>query len=236
MATVTKRSAPNIIFDHDLGDNFSLRIPADAHTLAGFRRWVLSNEFPEKQPVTFLHGDIYLHMPKENIFSHAAVKTAVAGHILGLNQNLDLGDFFINGVLVSNEAADVSNNPDIVGVLWASLDGGMVRYVPNKKNQEMEIEGSPDWIVEIVSDGSVTKDKVDLRNAYHQAGVREYWIIDARGEGIEFQVLAWRKNGYVAASADKDGWRRSRVFDRAFKLTRVKGRRGEWRYTLASKE
>ena len=214
MATTLKHSAPTIIVDHDLDNDLLLHIPADAHTLAGFRRWVLSDEFPEKQPVTFLNGEIYLDMTKENIFYHAAVKTAVAAPVIVLNEELDLGDFYINGVLVTNEEADVSNNPDMVGILWKSLESGKVRYVTSKKKQEMEIEGSPDWILEIVSDSSVTKDKYDLRRAYHKAGIREYWIIDARGENLEFQVLHWRKTGYAAAP-NNDGWQRSRVFGAA---------------------
>jgi Uma2 family endonuclease len=103
----------------------------------------------------------------------------------------------------------------MVGILWESLESGIVRYVVNKKNQGMEIEGSPDWLLEIGSDGSVKKDKRDLRKAYHEAGVREYWIIDARGAEIDFQILHWRKTAYVAAP-NKDGWQRSRVIGAAF--------------------
>ena len=36
-----------------------LRIPAEAHTLDGFRRWALSDEFPEKLKVMFLAGEVY---------------------------------------------------------------------------------------------------------------------------------------------------------------------------------
>ncbi len=213
-------------------DAAALRIPRDAHTLAGFRRWVLSKDFPEKQPVMYLHGEIYLYMSKENIFTHAAVKTPVALTVGGLFREFDLGHFYINGVLVTNVEADISNNPDMVGVLWESLANGKVRYNTNAKNQEMEIEGSPDWLLEIVSDGSVEKDKVALRSAYHEAGVREYWIIDARGNEIEF--LHWRKSGYVAAKY-KAGWLHSRILDRDFRLSRERDQRGGWRYELAVK-
>jgi Uma2 family endonuclease len=221
----------SIFADSELDANLVFHVPRDAHTLAGFRRWVLSDEFPEKQPVLFLRGEIYLFMPKEDVFTHAAVKTAVSGCIYNLNQELDLGDFYINGILVSNVEADLSGNPDMVGILWESLDSGKVRYVQNAKGRAVEVEGSPDWVLEIVSDNSVKKDKRDLRDAYHKAGVNEYWIIDARGEEIEFQILNWRKTGYVAAN-HKAGWHRSRVFGRSFRLTRKRDRRGAWRYAL----
>jgi hypothetical protein len=45
-----------------------LHISQDALTLAGFRAWVLSDKFPEKQPVTILNEEIYLDMSKEDIF------------------------------------------------------------------------------------------------------------------------------------------------------------------------
>jgi len=225
-------TSPASTLNRKLNDDFVLHIPRDAYTLAGFRRWALSAEFPEKQPVMFLNGEIYLFVPKENINSHAAVKTPVAVKLGGIFAESDMGDFFINGVLVTNIDADLSKNPDMVGILWESLESGKVRYVTNEDGEEVEIEGSPDWLLEIVSDGSVKKDKVELREAYHKAGVREYWIIDARSPKVDFQILHWRKTGYVAAP-HKDGWQRSRVFGRSFQLKRSRNRRGGWRYTLA---
>jgi Uma2 family endonuclease len=234
MATALQPSIAPVFFNAELKPDFVLHIPRDANTLAGFRKWVLSDEFPEKQPVLFLKGGIYLYMPKEDVFTHAAVKTPVAIELGGLFRDLDLGDFYINGVLITNVEADLSGNPDMVGILWESLESGKVRYVTNKKDRTVEIEGSPDWLLEIVSNGSVKKDKVELREAYHTAGVREYWIIDARGADIDFQILHWRKSGYAAAPR-KTGWQRSRIFDRSFQLTRSRDRRGGWRYMLAVK-
>ena len=214
--------------------NDLLRIAPRTLTLPGFRQWVLSDAFPEKLKATYCQGELYLDTSKEEIRTHAAVKTAVAGTMFVLNQQTDFGDLYINGVLVTNEEADVSNNPDLVAVFWESLEKGRVRYLL-RKNREMEIQGSPDWLTEIVSDSSVFKDLQLLRAAYHRAGVREYWIIDARGDEIVFQILHWRKNGYAAASP-RDGWVQSRVFGRSFRLTRQKDRRGGWRYSLAVRE
>jgi len=38
--------------------------------------------------------------------------------------------------------------------------------------------GAPDWIIEIVSKGSLSHDYIRKLNLYLNAGVREYWIVD----------------------------------------------------------
>ena len=59
-------------------------------------------------------------------------------------------------------------------------------------------------------------------------------LIDGRGPEIIFQILLWRKAGYAPAPV-RDGWQRSRVFGRSFRLTRKKDRRGAWKYRLLMK-
>lgn len=211
-----------------------LHIPANAHTLDGFRTWVLSDQFPEKLRALYLRGEVWLDMSKEEIRTHAAVKTAIAGTMFNLNEEVDFGDLYINGVLVTNKRAKVSNNPDMVAVFWQSLEAGRVRYEQRRK-EEVEIVGSPDWLLEIVSKGSVVKDRKQLKQAYHDAKVREYWIVDARGDEIDFRVLHWRPRGYQLGKS-ADGWHYSHAFARRFRLLRTVDRRGAWRYRLETKK
>ena len=233
-ATLLPPNSNSALADNDNDDDGCLlEIPRAAHTLAGFRRWALSDEVPDKLPLTFIRGKVYVDMAKEEIRTHALVKTAVGGSVFNGNEEVDFGHLFINGVLVTNETAEVSNNPDLVGISWESLDSGRVRYV-QRKNREVEIVGSPDLALEIVSDSSVTKDLVWLREAYHRAEIAEYWIIDARGDEIVFHILHWRKAGYVAAPT-KDGWAKSRVMNQSLRLTPKPDRRGSWKYTLERK-
>lgn len=44
-----------------------------------------------------------------------------------------------------------------------------------KKNR---CEGAPDWIIEIVSPGSISHDYIRKLSLYNDAGVREYWIVN----------------------------------------------------------
>ena len=53
------------------------RIPTKAMTLAGFRAWVISDQFPDKVRATFVDEEIYLDMSMEEMTTHAAVKAAI---------------------------------------------------------------------------------------------------------------------------------------------------------------
>lgn len=44
--------------------------------------------------------------------------------------------------------------------------------------------GAPDWIIEISSPSNPRHDYITKLGLYHEAGVREYWIVDAQNEDI----------------------------------------------------
>lgn len=49
--------------------------------------------------------------------------------------------------------------------------------------------GAPDWIIEIVSPSNPGHDYITKLGLYHEAGVREYWIVDAQREYIHVYDL-----------------------------------------------
>lgn len=214
-------------------DRWSFHIPTSAMTLAGFRDWATSDDFPEHIRAAFINEEIYLDMSKEELETHNKVKMEIARVLLNWNQEQQRGTFGGDGMLISNEAAGVSNNPDALFFTHASLQAGRVRLLPREgeQGQYLEIVGTPDWVLEVVSNSSVHKDTVQLRQAYHRAGISEYWLIDARGDDINYQILHRRKNGY-AAVPQRGGWQRSRVFGQSFRLERRRGVAGLWEYTL----
>src|SRR6202035_278378 len=106
LPAASRQTRPDDLFEKDGGS--IVHVPPSAHLLPGFRAWALSNAFPEKLKVMFLKGEVYLDMSKEEIRSHAAVKTAICVALGNLNSEIDYGDLYIDGVLVTNEAADVS--------------------------------------------------------------------------------------------------------------------------------
>ena len=226
----SKPAAPFLVPRWDIPP---IRIPASAATHAGFRAWATSDAFPEKLRASFINREIVIDMSPEELETHNKVKTTVVSAIDLLNQRLDLGELFSDRTLVTNPAAGLSTEPDGTFVTWASFEAGRVRLVPrqDRPGQYVELEGTPDWVLEVVSRWSVRKDTEWLRQSYHQAGIPEYWLIDAQFDEVSFQVLRRRRDRYVAV-APRGGWYRSTVFGRSFRLQRRKNRLGRWAYSL----
>jgi len=214
-------------------NDWTLSVPDSALTLAGFRAWATRDDFPEKVRVFFYRGEVWVDMSNEELETHNKVKGEITRAILTLNNELDLGECYVDGILVTNEDADLSNNPDALLVLHETIAANRVQFVQrtNAPTQFIEMTGTPDWVLEVVSRGSVRKDTQQLREAYHKAGIPEYWLIDARGDEIQFQILYHRKNAYVTAP-NQEGWQRSRIFKRSFRLDRQLTRSNKYRYTL----
>jgi Uma2 family endonuclease len=213
-----------------------IRIPPSAHTFDGFRAWSQSDDFPEQGRICFIQGEIVIDMSGDELQTHNKVKGEVARILLNLNAKHDLGELYVDGAQISNETAGVSNQPEGCFCSWEALESERVRLIPREgeAGQFIEVEGTPDWVMEIVSDSSVHKDTHQLRIAYHAAGIPEYWLIDARGEEIRFEILWYTAAEYVPAP-EKNGWQESKVFKRKFRLQRRRGRLGLWQYTLQMK-
>ncbi|MCS6859512.1 MAG: Uma2 family endonuclease [Abditibacteriales bacterium] len=77
---------------------------------------------------------------------------------------------------------------------------------------EERLEGAADLVVEVVSDDSVTRDRVQKFIEYQSAGVREYWLIDSRPgqEQADFYVLD-EQGKFRAVPVGEDGIYRSTV-------------------------
>ena len=78
---------------------------------------------------------------------------------------------------------------DGVFLSTVSVQQKRVRVVEGKGRGHVELEGSPDMVLEVVSPSSVEKDIVILRQAYWEAGIPEYWLVDARAEPLKFDIL-----------------------------------------------
>jgi Uma2 family endonuclease len=213
-----------------------VRIPARAATLAGFRAWAQCDDFPEHGKVSFINGEILIDMSPDELETHNKVRGAIDYGISKVNEQADLGEYFLDGALVTNTQANLATTPDGTFVKWATSLSRRVRFVPRKDRhgQFIEIRGTPDWVLEVVSASSVEKDTIELPITYHLARIPEFWLVDARGEEIDFQVLVRRRSKYAPAKI-RAGWSFSPVFQRWFRLVRQPNRQGRWNYRLESK-
>lgn len=177
---------------------------------------------------------MWIEKNAERLQSHVGLKTNVHAVLSQLIEALDLGLFYGDGALWTSTAADISNIPDGLFISWDSLDTGRVCIV-GRPDEAVEVEGSPDLVLEVVSRSSVRKDTVTMPEACFAAGVREYWLIDARSGDIDFRIMRRSARGFRSVP-EKDGWRRSSVLDREFRLVSRPARHGLTRDELQVRE
>jgi Uma2 family endonuclease len=174
-------------------------------------------------------------MGKEQLFFHNQVKHEIDFILTGIIRLRRLGRYYPDGAFLSNETADVSNQPDGIFVSTEAVRAGRVRFVEGRAAGHVELERSPDMVLEVVSTSSFVKDTETLREAYARAGIREYWLVDARAGPPRFDILRLGKSGYVA-TRKRGGWMRSEVFGVSFRLTRHEGDDGQPAFTLEVNE
>jgi Uma2 family endonuclease len=196
-----------------------------------FRRWLHSEEFPETGRICYLNGEVWVDMSKEQLYSHNQVKAEFAFALRGLLKAEPLGRFFPDGALLSNAEEEFTSQPDGTFVSHKRLDAGDVRLIGGSKEGVVELEGAPDMVLEVVSASSVEKDTVTLRNLYWQAGIKEYWLVDARGEKLSFDILRYTAKGYQE-TRKQGGWLKSAVFGKSFRLAREADQAGNPDHTL----
>jgi Uma2 family endonuclease len=213
-------------------DSDYVQVPDWVEDLQSFRRWFHSDEFPETGRICYFNGEVWVDMSREQFFSHNQVKAEFTYVLMGLVKAGRLGRYVPDGMLLTNIEADISVQPDGAFVSEESLDMKRVKLVEGKEEGFVELEGTPDMVLEVVSASSVEKDTVDLREQYWKAGIPEYWLVDARGERLDFDILRQSAKGYVA-TRKQGGWLKSNVFGRRFRLTRRFDKRGEPEYHLA---
>jgi Uma2 family endonuclease len=205
-------------------------IPGWVTDINAFRRWLDEDDLPEEARVWWLKGEVWIDMSKEQIFTHNRVKLVIAVALENLARQENLGIMLTDGMLLSNFAADISGNPDGLFLTNETLNSDRVRLIEGREGGYVELQGSPDMVLEVLSKSSEEKDEVVLKRAYHEAGVREYWLIDVR-KGVRFDVFRHTARGYVT-SRKQEGWVKSNVFGKSFRLLVHQGPGGHPDYTL----
>ena len=116
----------------------------------------------------WVDGEAIVFMPTKA--AHAGVAWFLAT-LLGLYAQVrDLGRVIASEFEMRLVPGHSSREPDILFIAKTHLD----RLTPDY------LEGPADLVVEIVSDDSVTRDRVTKFHEYAAVGVPEYWIVDPR--------------------------------------------------------
>lgn len=213
-------------------------IPPGIDTLDAFRRWTHSENFPEEGRINWIRGKLEIEMAADNIFWHSSPKSEISGSLYAPVKERDLGIIFVDRTRVVLPNVDLGCEPDLLFVSHESISTGRVRFIPTadkKPDSYLEVEGPPDMVLEVVSDSSVAKDTQRLFHDYYAGGVREYWLVDARGDELSFQIYTRGPDQFVPAETDDAGYQHSDVFDTWYTFSRSRDQHNLWRYDLAEK-
>ncbi len=185
-----------------------------------FCRWAQSDEFPHRGRFGYFNDSVWVGLGMETV-NHNWIKTIIANALTTLILTRTLGRYFSDRMMLSHPTTGLATEPDGMFISTAALRSGRVTMTGGgmEPGGAVVLEGTPDMVLEVVSPGSVTKDTVDLVDAYWRAGIPEYWLVDPRGGGPpRFTLYSHAARGYKAVRA-VGGWRKSAVFGAAVRLT-----------------
>ncbi len=220
----------------DLHTEPPLRIPPGAHDLERFRRWARSDRFPEHGRVDYIGGRLEVDMSPEDLLTHGTVKTEIGAVLQQRISREGRGDVYIDRGRITSPGASLSVEPDVMVVLWESLDAGRIREIPKKRHGRerperfIELEGAADLVVEVISDGSVGKDRTRLPPRYAAAGVPELWLVDVR-RTLRLDIYVLGPDGYRTVEPAEGGWLSSPLIGKV-RLRRLRLRPDRWSYRL----
>lgn len=193
-----------------------LEIPATAVTLDGYRAWIAS--LGEAAPrASFCRGRVYVEMSPQSYESHAHLAEAIGDVLKGVAGTDQLGRYYRAPSWFTDEAADLSTEPDGFLIRFDAFRSGRVHIHPERS---FELVGAPNMILEVVSKSSEKKDLKDNVTDFARADVEEYWIADGRGETPKLRILCLQGGALLDQAPDADGWLSSPFFARSFRLRR----------------
>lgn len=122
----------------------------------------------DSQIIEWTDGEAIIHMPPTD--KHQDISRFLSTLIDMFVQIFNLGMLRYAPFEVKLWPDGPAREPDLVFIRRENLE----KLTPER------FEGGPDLVIEIISPGSVSEDRVRKFAQYEQAGVQEYWLIDPR--------------------------------------------------------
>jgi Uma2 family endonuclease len=207
-------------------------------SLEEFRAWARSDDFPTNARIDYIAGRIEVEMSPEGIIRHGVLKGELYRVLGNRVKRQGSGLLLVDRSRLCHDTAGLSVEPDVLFVSHESLNKGRARLVPMANDEEefIEINGAADLVVEVVSTHSVRKDTVLLPATYYASGVTEFWMVDARGEELVFQIHRRGSEHFEPMACDQHGFQFSAVMKCAYRLERQRNQYGHWTYDLLEDE
>jgi Uma2 family endonuclease len=214
----------------DRGDQID--IPGWVSDLDSFRRWFHSSEFPDTGKICFINHDIWVDLAMEELFSHNQVRTEICRVLATLVKQTEYGQFISEGMRYSHLESNLSTEPDGMVISNEAIETGRVRFIGGKQGNHTEVIGSPEIVIEVVSRDSEVKDMEWAKLAYFDAEIQEYWLVDAQEtDEIQFDIYKRGKKEFVA-TRKLNGWVKSGVLGKSFRLIQSENASGNPEFTL----
>jgi Uma2 family endonuclease len=149
-------------------ENFS---KSETQERIAFREKITENDKAE-----FINGKIVMHSPASDGHNESVLHVATLSNVFVNIHNL--GKVRAEKALVELTRNDYE--PDIA--FWSKPKSDTI-----ESNQN--IYPAPDWIVEVLSKGSIKRDRVTKFEDYAAHGITEYWIVDTKKQTVEQYIL-----------------------------------------------
>ena len=132
---------------------------------------------PEGQRAELIDGKLYAMAPPSRIHQKLIMEltSTIHNHIKSKSGSCEVypAPFAVN--LTANDKA------------WVEPDISVI--CDKDKLSDRGCEGAPDWIIEILSPGSIRTDCAIKLFKYRTAGVREYWIVNPIGKIVQTYIF-----------------------------------------------
>jgi Uma2 family endonuclease len=191
MAAQTMMQTPEVVASET--DNSIQDSPKKTMSYEEFLAWAGEDTHAE-----WVNGEVIIFMPP--LDPHQTVIEFLYQLLNLFSSVFDLGRLRVAPFELKITSEGNSREPDLMFIAKQHLE----RLTPKR------VAGPPDLIIEIVSDDSTHRDRVDKYDEYEAGGVPEYWIIDnrpGRQRGLFYQLD--KQGQYQSVPVGADGIYRS---------------------------